>query len=83
MPSHDASLDDAFTKALARIITARKDESTHSIRSLASATGLAFSTVRNYLDGSREIPVPALRKLAAALGANASDLLDEAERSLD
>lgn len=73
---------DPFTRALAAALRAAKDRSPHTVRSLVTETGLGQSSVQRYLDGKREIPIPALRKLAAALGTTPAKLMDEAEERL-
>ena len=82
MPSNDDQPDVAFTRALATSLRAAKERSPYSIRSLAAQAGVGTSTVQRYLNGSREIPVPALRRMARLLGTTAGALMDEAEQSL-
>lgn len=82
MPAFDDESPDPFTRALAEAIRDAKDRTPHTVRSLKAETGLGQSTIQRYLDGEREIPVPALRKIAAALNTTAVALMDEAEERL-
>lgn len=82
MPAEPDEQTDPFTKALAQRLRAAKDRTPHTVRSLQAATGLGQSSVQRYLDGTRAIPIPALRKLAATLDTTAGTLMDEAEEEL-
>ena len=75
----NASVDDAYNKAVAQILRDRKEDMGISFDALADASGLPRTTVARLIYGSRDIKVYALRRLAGVLELNVGDGLDKAD----
>ena len=50
---------------------------------LATASGIATSTLHRYLSGARDIPLPVFAEIANALGLSMIELAVRAQRRLD
>lgn len=74
---------DAFSAAIAAELRAQRARVQVTFDALADKTGLAKTTVMNYLNGRREIPVPAFTELCRALGANPHVLFDAAQKAVE
>lgn len=51
-------------------------------KDVALSAGLSLATLSRYLNGHRDIPVPAFLAICAALGTDAGAILDEAGKQL-
>lgn len=51
-------------------------------KDVAAAAGLSLATLSRYLNGHRDIPVPAFMAICAALGVSAGSVLDKAAKEL-
>jgi transcriptional regulator with XRE-family HTH domain len=57
----------AWAKALLTALRAERGAKKMSVAKLAAESGIPLSTLKNYLSGGRDIPVPALVMIAEAL----------------
>ena len=73
---------DAFGAAVAAELRAQRARKRITFDALASKTGMAKSTVLNYLNGKRDIPVPAFFELCAALDIDPGVIFTAAEDAL-
>ncbi|WP_277602281.1 helix-turn-helix domain-containing protein [Microbacterium esteraromaticum] len=73
---------DAFNAAVAAELRAQRGRIQMTIDTLVRHTGLSKSAVLNYLNGKRDIPVPALFALCSALNVSPHQIFDLAERTL-
>ncbi len=73
---------DAYSAAVAAELRAERSRKQITVDSLAATVGLAKSTVLNYLNGKRDIPVPALMELCHALGVSPRVIFDRAEEAI-
>ena len=74
---------DAYSVAVAAELRAERSRKQITVDALAGATGLAKSTVLNYLNAKRDIPVPALMELCQALGVSPRVIFDRAEEAIE
>mgnify|MGYP000854497925 CR=1 FL=1 len=74
---------DAFGTAVAAELRAQRARKRITFDALAAATGLAKTTVLNYLNGKRDIPMPAFIDLCEALGADPQAIFVAAEESIE
>lgn len=74
---------DPLNTAVAGILNEAYKEQGSRLGWLVKESKVARSTVDRYLDGSRDIKVAELRKIAAALGLNMLEILEKAERSIE
>ena len=74
---------DRFTAAVAAELRGQRAKARITVGSLAVTTGYAKSTVLNYLNGKRDIPLSALSELCRALGVSPRAIFEAAEKSLD
>ncbi len=70
---------DAFNQAVGAELRAQRGRKKLTIADLVTATGLSKSAVLNYLNGIRDIPVPAYMELCLALGVSPTLIFDRAE----
>lgn len=66
---------DAFNAAVAAELRAQRARVRMTIDELADQTGFAKSTVLHYLNGKRDIPLPAFGELCRVLGADAETII--------
>ncbi|MDR6691378.1 cyanate lyase [Microbacterium sp. 1154] len=76
----DNETPDAYTRAVARILTDAKKKSGKSFTALATDTGLGRATVVRLLAGERDINIGYLRALSAALDLDAATVLNDADK---
>lgn len=74
---------DIFAKAVAAELRAERARKGITLGQLVEETGIAQSTVQRYLNGKRDIPVPALMDLCRALGVSAGSIFDAAQNSIE
>lgn len=74
---------DMYNAAVAAELRAERAKKRMTIDELVMATGFAKSTVINYLNAKRDIPLPALAELCAALSADPRAIFERAEQALD
>lgn len=78
---------DTYAGAVARMLrsarTAPIPKDRKTFDDLAKELGLAKTTVLNYFNGIREIPVPAFVEICRALGLNPGEVLDAAQREVN
>ena len=72
-----------FSAAVAAELRAQRARACVSYDALAATTGLAKSTVLNYLKGYRDIPMTAFADLCRALEISQSEVFEAAERALE
>ena len=73
---------DDFNRAVATELRAERARTQQTVSDLVAQTGLSKSAVLNYLNGHRDIPVPALMDLCRALGVDPHVIFERAEQSL-
>ena len=73
---------DAFSQAVAAELRAERGRRQMTLAALVQASGLSKSGLLNYLNGARDIPVPALVDLCAALGVDPRVIFERAQDSL-
>jgi len=73
---------DAFATAVAAELRAQRGRARVTVDALAERTGLAKSTVLNYLNNRRDIPMSAFLDLCTALDVNPREIFAAAEHSL-
>lgn len=69
---------DLFNAAVAAELRAERARTRLTVREIIERTGISKSSVLNYLNGQRDIPVPALFEICAVLGVDSGDILDRA-----
>lgn len=74
---------DAFNAAIAAELRAQRARVQITIDELVGATGFAKTTVLNYLNNKRDIPVPAFTELCVALKADPRAIFDAAEKAVE
>ena len=73
---------DAFNEAVAAELRAQRGRQQITINEIVTTTGLSKSAVLNYMNGKRDIPVPALMDICRALGISAGVIFDRAEQAI-
>jgi len=73
---------DQFASNVAAELRAERVRRMVTIASIVDETGLSKSAVLNYLNGKREIPIPAFAKLCRALGVDGRVIFGRVEESL-
>ncbi|MGG7507980.1 helix-turn-helix domain-containing protein [Plantibacter sp. YIM 135249] len=68
----------SFSEAVAAQLRAERAIAQLTIDELASASGLVRGTLLRYLNGKRDIPVPALYQIGMALGVEPHDIVERA-----
>lgn len=68
----------AYAGAVAAELRAERGRTQITVASIVTATGLSKSAVINYLNGKRDIPIPALMDICRALGVDARAIFDRA-----
>lgn len=71
--------DQEFNSAVAAILRGYRGQERVTIDQLAERAGMVRGTLLRYLNGQRDIPIPALRAISTALGVDPGRVLDEAE----
>ncbi|KJL37090.1 Helix-turn-helix domain protein [Microbacterium ginsengisoli] len=74
---------DAFNAAVAAELRGQRAKQRITIDELVRRTGYAKSTVLNYLNGHRDIPLSALAELCRALDVSYRAIADRAEQALN
>ncbi len=74
---------DNFNAAVAAELRGERAKARITIDALVASTGYAKTTVLNYLNGKRDIPLPALAELCRALGVDPRTIFERAEQSVD
>lgn len=74
---------DAFNAAVAAELRGQRAKTRMTVDALAASTGYAKTTVLNYLNGKRDIPLPALAELCSALRIEPRVVFERAEQALD
>lgn len=70
----------AYNDAVAAELRGERARTRMTVDALVQSTGYAKSTVLNYLNGKRDIPLPALAELCRALSVDARVILERAEK---
>lgn len=73
----------AFAQAVAAELRAERSRLRVSFPDLAERTGIPRNTLLRYLNGQRDIPMPAFGRIARALGIDAGEMLDAIQTRLD
>jgi transcriptional regulator with XRE-family HTH domain len=73
---------DRFNSAVAAELRAQRARVGITVDQVVSSTGLAKSTVLNYLHARRDIPLPALADICQALGTTQLAIFQDAERAI-
>lgn len=79
---HMGTYGDTFNAAVAAELRAQRAKTRLTIDGLVAATGYAKSTVLNYLNGHRDIPLPALVELCRALSVDARVIFERAQEAV-
>jgi len=74
---------DAYNAAVAAELRGQRARTRMTVDGLVAATGYAKSTVLNYLNGKRDIPLPALAELCRALSIDPRVIFERAEQAVD
>lgn len=74
---------DAFNAAVAAELRGQRARTRMTVDQVATETGFAKSTVLNYLNGKRDIPIPALADLCRVMNIDARSVFEAAEKALD
>jgi transcriptional regulator with XRE-family HTH domain len=74
---------DAFNAAVAAELRAQRGRARVTFDQLSNSTGLAKTTVLNYLNGRREIPMSAFADLCRALGTSQRAIFEAAQQAFD
>ncbi|UGS26370.1 helix-turn-helix domain-containing protein [Microbacterium resistens] len=74
---------DRFNAAVAAELRGERAKQRITIDALVAATGYAKTTVLNYLNGKRDIPLPALAELCRVLGVDPRRIFERAEQVVD
>jgi DNA-binding Xre family transcriptional regulator len=69
---------DLHNAEVAAELRAERARTRVTVREIVERTGISKSAVLNYLNGQRDIPVPALFEICAVLGVDAAEILDRA-----
>jgi transcriptional regulator with XRE-family HTH domain len=73
----------AFTQAVAAELRAERSRLRVSYPDLAEASGIPRNTLLRYLNGQRDIPLPAFGRIARALELDAGQVLDAIQAQLN
>ena len=79
----EQKIRDPLNTAVAEILNEAYINKGSRLSWLVKESGVARSTVVRYLDGTRDIRVAELRKIADVLGLTMSQILIKAERSIE
>lgn len=74
---------DTFNAAVAAELRGQRAKTRITVDTLVTATGYAKTTVLNYLNGKRDIPLPALAELCRALSIDPRVIFERAEQAVD
>lgn len=74
---------DAFNAAVAAELRGQRARTRMTVDAVTAGTGFAKSTVLNYLNAKRDIPLPALVELCRTLGTTPRAIFDAAEKALN
>lgn len=74
---------DNFNAAVAAELRGQRAKARITVDALVAKTGYAKTTVLNYLNGKRDIPLPALAELCRALDVDPRLIFELAEKSVD
>lgn len=74
---------DEFSNAVAGELRAQRARVKITFDQLTERTGMAKTTVLNYLNGRRDIPIPAFIALCEALSVSPGDIFDAAEKAVE
>ena len=73
---------DTFNSAVAAELRGERAKKQLTVDSLVASTGYAKTTVLNYLNGKRDIPLPALAELCRALSVDPRVIFEGAEKAV-
>ncbi|WP_373459519.1 helix-turn-helix domain-containing protein [Microbacterium sp. SORGH_AS_0862] len=73
-----ASYAARFNAAVAAELRGERGAQQITVEALAEKAGMVKGTLLRYLNGKRDIPVPALAEICQALGVDPGDVLDKA-----
>lgn len=74
---------DRFNLAVAAELRAQRGRTKITFDELVDATGLAKTTVLNYFNGKRDIPMPAFADICRALGITQHEIFIAAEKTVE
>lgn len=85
MDTFDAGFDEAYREAIAAELRGAKARRRPKITvaDIMRDSDLAKSTVLNYLNGKRDIPMPVFRKLCSLLDADPRAVFDAADKAVE
>lgn len=81
--AHMGTYGDKFNDAVAAELRGERGKQRITIDALVEETGYAKTTVLNYLNGKRSIPLPALADLCKALDVDPRIIFERAEKATD
>lgn len=70
---------DAFNSAVAAELRAQRARGKKTIDEVVQQSGISKSAVLNYMNGKRDVPLPALVELCRVLGVSPQTIFDRAE----
>lgn len=82
MATDTESYGEAFNAAVAAELRAARSRQRISYPTLVEATGIPRNTLLRYLNGQRDIPMPAFGRIARALNLSPGDVLDSVDAEL-
>lgn len=77
------SSTDQFAAAVAAELRAERARLKLTIAHVVDGSGLSKSAVLHYLNGQRDIPIPALAAICRALGVSPVVIFERAEQSIE
>lgn len=79
---HMGEYGDIFNEAVAAELRAQRARIQVSIDEIANRTGFAKTTVLNYMNNKRQIPVPAFTELCRALDVSPVAIFEAAQKAI-
>ena len=77
------TIGNEFNDAVAAELRAERGAKRLTVDQLANNAGMVKGTLLRYLNGQREIPIPALYHISKALGVEPQEVMDRASRRVD
>lgn len=74
---------DTFNAAVAAELRGQRARTRMTVDAVTAGTGFAKSTVLNYLNGKRDIPLPALAELCRVLRVEPRAIFEAAQKAID
>ncbi|WIY84298.1 helix-turn-helix transcriptional regulator [Propionimicrobium sp. PCR01-08-3] len=74
---------DSFNAAVAAELRAQRARRQITVEQLTSLSGLGRTSVLNYLNAKRDIPMPAFMDLCRVLGVSPHEIFDAAEHAIE